>query len=92
MSDRTLNFKIRKPESGIPRSSDISVLLDNGDSLGMVQSIHIDCIAGDSPFCTITTILSEANIELLQKNTDLRVISEENEIQRIWNESKQNKN
>lgn len=55
------------------RAGDCSVKLNSGESLGFVQAVAIEARVGGVSTAIIETICNKAEVEILQKNTELLV-------------------
>ncbi len=55
-------------------SSDVNIKLNTGENLGLIQSLDLNCSIGNFNTVKLTSILEKAEVDILQKNTELKVI------------------
>ncbi len=64
-----VNFKCSSGKPG-----DALVCLEDGKTLGHIQSFHYQIRAGEAARAEITTILTPAELKVLQKDTTLKFV------------------
>lgn len=70
------------------RAGDCSVELDSGEKLGLVQSVEIKAQIGSFSTAKIETICNLAEVEVLQRDTELIVtIKDHDEYMRGYNDA-----
>lgn len=75
MKDKFQTVKVQiKPrkDNKFPTNGDISLKLSGGQSLGMIQAFKVNASVDALPNLVIDTILTEAELEILQSQTELR--------------------
>lgn len=65
------NFQTLKIDIKGSRASDVSLRLSGGENLGHIQKLTIICEVGKQNKAIIETVLDNADIELLQGQTQL---------------------
>lgn len=53
---------------------DVEIKLDDGTNLGLIQSFKIECKVGELNKLVLESILEKAEIDILQKHTELKII------------------
>jgi hypothetical protein len=54
--------------------SGVDIRLDTGESLGLIQSLKIDGRVGHLTKVSLESILEKSEIDILQKNTEIKVV------------------
>ena len=62
-----------------PMANDCSVKLKDGQNLGRVQSVQVNAGVGEISSAVLHTICNEAEVEILQRDTELRIIINDRE-------------
>lgn len=63
------------------RAGDCSIKLNSGESLGLVQAVTIKARVGELSTATIETICNQAEVEILQRNTEVVLIDNRKRIE-----------
>lgn len=70
---QTIKIKCKPDKSGIITSENTQIKLSNGQNLRMVESFTLNCDVRSFPKLTINTYLNAADVEILQRDTDLNI-------------------
>lgn len=68
-NDQRIHIKVDGPSI-----ADTHVKLSGGQTLGLIQAIQIDLRVGHVPRVVLESILEKAEIEVLQSQTEVKVI------------------
>lgn len=67
--DKRIQVKIGGSHPG-----DVNIALDSGENLGLVQALEIKAAVGDFVTVKLESILEKAEVDILQKQTEVKVI------------------
>lgn len=69
------NRKLINIKADGPHSNDVQIALDSGESLGLIQSMEVSGQVGGLTKLKLESILNQAEIQVLQKDTEVTVIN-----------------
>ena len=73
-SNKTISIKCKPPKDGvIARPSDFQIKLSDGTNLGNIRSLSLKVNNDGIPILKLESYVTELELELLQKNTELKV-------------------
>ena len=68
-NDKRINVKINGASHG-----DVTITLNSGENLGFIQSVNINGCVGGLNTVRLESILEKADIDILQKQTEIKVL------------------
>ena len=74
MKEKTINVIIKVPENKtVAGPGDVLVTLSGGENLGLVQALNIKADVNSLPTLELSTFMTETEVAILQKNTEVKV-------------------